>query len=1703
MLRSRVHLHGARPPVSSLTNEALLFSRGLDGSASSLTGNSALTESRRFSFKYANKPQLPEMRQPTYIHDKRHGIYSNERNIGKARRGLPFITPLYHTHMNLWETDTDASTNRFFRSYVFGQRELHQLLGRPHAFESDEAGGRNGNTAYELATDMRFKGAARPAIANLYYEPEWNRTLYRRHAHGSQLADPRSPLTEEVLGPELMALRDIKSVEHCRAWFDRLQYLIRLHYDAVGDIGEFRSRHTQHVHEFFVAFHDALSSFDFQDTYLVEQFRAARPAELEDLFGVFLEMEANYVNEDFCPRCSLPYATTRYCGEGDTTTPFRKHRGRWAPHQRWGKEWYDVVMRRAEALWTRATEDPYFGTAEHTQRQAEALLRVYVATKQRAKAIDFMHRLRLSKEFLVGRLTVTPAMQESFDRLLDTTPHQHLLTNSFQLQSRASIYTGATNKVPQSPMQMRLDLEMGKLRRQQREEGVVRVPPASWRIDTDSIVPYKLDDQKRITNWREVKAGIEKSFLAVGLPQEAYTAQEWREMVFLQDHLASVAQERAELEQQRLSEEAAAAAAGRGSGGKAVLVFPDRRWYRVFQADAETVNAFGLGPSGTVFTCTSRFHPDPTRVVLSDSGEFYNITDEACRIFGATSGDVLRVPSTKEELVVVGVRASGPESEWTLVGCRGGGSSELVDLGRDVRDMKERFPGITNTHRKAAVPPLDALPLRKIVEDADGKKETNGVLEGEEHLGQVVGVRDGMLYVQWRLLRGGGSELDRSVACPIGTAAEVKRKYTNVKTLGLEALVEPPSWQTPFRNDFSEERLLELQEAPFKKEKWASLIEGKYTPKVKKFGYTQHTTQDDFATKEYQDRLLAKQFSNDPQAFEVIPERRERAVQFLGKWEGQRTHGLPTVDRNELERGWGEAEPIADEEMRVIEQALRDISGRRPGNFLKSPTETQSLQLNESWWAPLHYGWEEHNKEQRAFLDSSEQSLVDNNQLPFKGRIPPFGTSYGIGERIREIAQDYAKGFGLGPHGHSPTHDTTQFNTLGAESDRARRLGYENALVRLFDEKLGMQDLHAWALQQCDGGRAGNVRDLLLSIHEWREMGRPPSLLLSRVLGNYLGEEIEAFNKGLPEGVPQLAVPSPASPGGGGSVWADVDRRAYRLEHAAQHRRSDDEEPMVRQLVLQAALAGVSFDDARYNAFLQQEVLNDFQLRLAAIVGAGIPPDYSLKSANSANVRLSGRVNQLVSARQLAKLLEKFNVSSEGISLVIRGLKSCPEVGTLSETQDFAIPISLINSWAGPRGLLDDGGAGAAAAAGRGGARRGGAGAGGRQDGQETMVVTVLEELSAINDGVAMDVLYTVAENKKNPVLRQEFFLAMLPVFGGNHARVATAYEDYCDGKYVPSVTVAIEAFVSFLGRLAKDPSWNTTGPSSVPFFATDDTTGEYTQLNLLPPTAGAFQFENTLAESIETVERFKRYGILAGPTRAPAAGLLAAKSQSPSYSLGSLQDLVHVRSGNDHGLAAAIKRSPHADAIAKSPAMRTLATSRAAQIATFNRFIHRVMPMLSFYEGVLRQYGGSIERHRAVAVHAAQGLSAALSSELAPNLERDFRMNAERYWRNVLEGRQSDEGTGGGGGRRGSSLGRQNQQQQQQQQNQQRTPGMVESSRSRVLHAVGGGGGGVKPSLGKGAAAAGAAEAQGEAKKRSASGTRNVMDVLKRNKKK
>ena len=155
------------------------------------------------------------------------------------------------------------------------------------------------------------------------------------------------------------------------------------------------------------------------------------------------------------------------------------------------------------------------------------------------------------------------------------------------------------------------------------------------------------------------------------------------------------------------------------------------------------------------------------------------------------------------------------------------------------------------------------------------------------------------------------------------------------------------------------------------------------------------------------------------------------------------------------------------------------------------------------------------------------------------------GRLWRIAERVREVSEDFGKGFGLGPHQRSPGSDKGHFDTLGTETHRAAQLGYDTVVARLFREKVGKQDLHAWAAQVCQSGNL-NPKHLLLSLKSWQRHGQAPSLLLRRVLAVYLKAEIAAFNETIPEGVPKLVIHAHEGTLAPlvDNVWAAVDSTA-------------------------------------------------------------------------------------------------------------------------------------------------------------------------------------------------------------------------------------------------------------------------------------------------------------------------------------------------------------------------------------------------------------------------------------------------------------------------------------------------------------------------------------------------------------------------------
>ncbi|CCW65886.1 unnamed protein product [Phytomonas sp. EM1] len=374
-------------------------------------------------------------------------------------------------------------------------------------------------------------------------------------------------------------------------------------------------------------------------------------------------------------------------------------------------------------------------------------------------------------------------------------------------------------------------------------------------------------------------------------------------------------------------------------------------------------------------------------------------------------------------------------------------------------------------------------------------------------------------------------------------------------------------------------------------------------------------------------------------------------------------------------------------------------------------------------------------------------------------------------------------------------------------------------------------------------------------------------------------------------------------------------------------------------------------------------------------------------------------------------------VSEEHVSTALRGLARCPEHRRLESggEEGFIVPVSLVMSWTGPNQPGTAGSAGGVAGGGGGGNRKPRSTAPGGKTRDADMMVHVLAELPFHDDGVAMDVQYAIRENKRNPVLRQEFFNAFLPIYGMNHAKVSGLYEDYSEGKFVPNLREAIDVFVAFLGNFCVRPERLV---SQVEYFEVNHTghhPGQYTQIQLLPPNLGPFIFDNIKAEVIQTTETFRRYGIVAGPTSVRATGFIAPNSKDFNYFASRQDSLARLTPGNKedlHRLHDALARSPDFKAITAHPGLQLLlkSASGVGLVVSFNRFFHRVAPMLGFFEEVLRRYTARAPARRAAAQASNRILARALENELSPAIEQEFRRNAERYWRNILDGRHPAE---------------------------------------------------------------------------------------------
>jgi hypothetical protein len=1494
---------------------------------SSSTTTPILIQQQRHSSRFL-KHQFVETQQPKWLATRQEG----RSFVGDvvAARSLGWRNAERNPQsMNLWFGDSTPSINPHLRKHNLVQSEMNKLVGRKTSlYTTGVTGYASTMTPWEQENDLRYRGVDRNMQGNIFYEPSWNQMIERIGSH--QTARNAGSLNSSIVYPSASKnsssnkqqnISNKLSEESVQYWWNELDELVKKHLPAVGEYAPGRARNIRKVQEFFVQFSEAINSFQFQDGYISQHLFSTRPAHLQDLYGLFLEMEVNRINPDYCARCGQNTHTTAFCGQGDRFSLYRQYRGRPVPHKPWAREWLEAACNRSEALWYRAAEDPFFGNAGvaivdpnvstpeespgyYTQKQVEMMLKMYCMTKQRGRANAFMVNILGSREYTYGKVVITEQMQQMYDELLATTPHPHLLTNINGSQpAAASRYLpglGAGNVVPQSAAQVRIDMEVARIRREQKEEGVVRIPPKDWEIDTKSIVPYKVDPKTGlINNWDEVRQSIEKSYLKSGLPETAWMAHELREMKYLEDRIQHSIDRNKKLE----SEMAADRQLCKNNPSNFKL-FPDADAYRAFDVKPESIASMfrnsgsGAGEKkfnfGDVVALRASVFPDPENVPVKIGSVSLqlNCTDDMCKLFGdfAVGMKIHCTPaataasSSAFDAIILGVEVSGSPSEWSLQALKlSPGSNpttssdaptplnrEVISLGVDLHDIKKNYSSINKVGLGYGVPELDACRT-----------------EREFHNATIIGVRNDNLYVQFHLDSNYYHNGESTVAVPLGRREVVsstarydmrlksqQQQQQNSNSNTTTKVREPHSWNIPFRNDNSERRLDELKQAPWLREDVAPLIAHGYTPKEKRFGYTQHIKQDDFMTAEYRNRLLARQYFTNAQKFRVIPDRVETAANFNGKTAFVKTQGFPSVDRRELEDGWAPTPEVPKYEVESVEQALRDISGTRPGNFLRAPEEVASVDLEESWWKRANPHWKQKEAEDE-FEHPALRRKIDPNTLPFGGDMPLAGSTMGIGDRLKEAMEDMSRSFDLGPNGHGAqsNHVNARYNTLGSQDARSDSLSVGDALRDLFITRIradGFDNTSFVVSRHCNGA---DPKTLLISLNEWMEHGKAPSLVLVRILQRYLATDIATYNSNVPEGVPQLSLDALTKNGivslalCSTSPWTHRRSLSYRkmLSKNSQSaaKKFNTESWLVSFYVEQQTLSLPGDDpDLRQNAF--ETVSQQLLIRLRGLIGKGL--DDALLRNNTFLSRKAARSvkdsattpAQLVRSTEVAKLLVDIGVPSEQRSLFMTSLYEESMRAAQNQTQapqDFVTTVPLVLSIEN----IDRARAAVANSASSSSSPNtnnnnnvakqnqddltqssSSSSSGSYPLSNEATMPEILDRLMFVRDGYAADLLYIARENKKRRPLFEEFcrlayarqiagihklnnFIKEKPDYaltkGLRQEDMLERFNAYCDGKWVPRVNEAVELLAAFIRTAIRNMTAsagnNTTNNSS------------------------------------------------------------------------------------------------------------------------------------------------------------------------------------------------------------------------------------------------------------------------------------------------
>ena len=1025
------------------------------------------------------------------------------------RRETPYQTRQGKTVLKANSVNIDATKDLSASPLAHASstfEEMNTFLGLPHS-QSDWTSlfRRDGSelTHWQRNNSVLYRGLQLSAAVNVADESFLAERIYHRRKVEVQHS------MEET----------ISSLKH---WWNQLEILIHRHYEGVGkwipdrfatganatlEIG-MHYRDVSQPAKYLMEFEKALEELS-HDADFLKALEKSRPKGLEDLFGIFIEMEGNKVNAAFCPRCSQPYAETKFCGQGHRFSQYRKYQGLWNTHQPWTSEWYQVIANRAEALFLKCAEHPLFGTKYHSQRQVDALMRVYAITHQRGRANSFMARIRGSTEFQLGIVKENTKLLKSYNELLDSTCHPTLITHEREKTAHEGIISPYTNLSLSAPQQsvkkLRIEMEMARFRREQKEEGVVRVPPHGWDLRLDQLKEYSYTESTtphgdRITNWRDVKSGIEKSFHeSRRLPDSAYIKADtddpkamlrWLHFCEFRVKNARTAEEEEAIEHENDAERRVL---------KQPFLFPTTDCYRWFEVDDFEVNkcvdnrVHSKGVHnirhGEEIGFQIYCFEDPRSVPFL-GGRRVDITNSTCEQYGFLYGSKLLSKRSATTLIIVGV----DRKKNVLIGITS--SSEIVELGYSIKFVHEYisandYSGSPQGY-KLTHPAIEKHRIKK-----------------EEMKAMVIGSRKGTLWVQCLPELG--------VAAPISDFL-VEGSLCIVSS-SRKIPHEPESWKIPFRNNWAEQDLLDAIEAPWKAQPLAPLIVDRMTPKRKIFGYTQHNSNRDFMTKEYHDRLVSKQFFSSPKAFEIVPDVYEKVPSFGGKWDSAFTSGLPSIDRNELTHGWSQVEEIPDFEVKQMEQAIRDISGSRPGNYYKRASELSRFSLKESWWNVKPYWAFENNLEMGK--RPIEQRLINHNALPFGGRIPSVGAA-GIGERLKYVTDNLEKGFGVGPAGFSPVSDKAKGNTLDFELQTQERMNNSSIILQLFQRKVRKKNLTEAQVIWSTGLR---MKECVIALEEWSKLKKRPSLGLLRMLADFLKDDIKAFNETLGSGLEPIVLP--------------------------------------------------------------------------------------------------------------------------------------------------------------------------------------------------------------------------------------------------------------------------------------------------------------------------------------------------------------------------------------------------------------------------------------------------------------------------------------------------------------------------------------------------------------------------------------------------